>query len=107
MTDEQAKQLAELRAKHGEDLAAFPTSLGFLVFKSPDRDIYEDFLEAVASDKGKKSVAMRSIALRCAVHPTKDIVDEIFKKKPGLPATIAARLVEMSTEDVEDVAKKG
>jgi hypothetical protein len=105
--EKQAAELAAFSAKYGDEIAAFASSFGWLVFKRPDQEAYEDFVELAASDKGKKTVATRSLALRCVLEPSRESLIEIFKKRPGLPLRISARLAEMCSEDLEDAAKKG
>ena len=109
MTDEEReKKIAELKSAHGEDVAIFHVLGQWLVFRSPEQEAFEDFMEAQISDKERKTTAARSLCLRSVVHPADpDAVRDVFKRRPGLPIVIAARLNDMATGDAEDLAKKG
>lgn len=110
MTDERQEAndaIGAFKAKYGEEIAIFKTSFGYLIFQKPEQDVFEEFLDITLQDKSKKSVAMRSMVQQCALEPDLDVLVQIFKKRAGLPSVIAARLVEMCQEDVEDLAKKG
>lgn len=109
MTDEEKTKtkIAELKSKHGQDVAIYHVLGQWLVFRTPEQEAFEDFMEAQVSDKERKTTAARSLCLRSILEPDVDALRDIFKKRPGLPVSIAARLNEMATGDAEDLAKKG
>jgi hypothetical protein len=109
MTEEEkrAQELAAIQQRHGEEIAAFPSSFGWLVFRRPEQEVYEDFIEVATSDKGRKTAAMRSLCLRSALQPSREELAQIFSKQPALPTKICARLIELAGEDIQDAAKKG
>jgi hypothetical protein len=111
MTDEEKKaqeekELAELKAKYGDEIVAHKSSFGWLVFGPPDPDAYDDFLDEASRDKGKKSAMLRSLCLRSVLHPSRDELREIFKKRAGLPTVIGGKLVELACDSAQELSKK-
>lgn len=109
MTDEEKTQqkIAELKSKHGQDVAIYHVLGQWLVFRTPEQEAFEDFIEASLDEKQRKTTAARSLCLRSLLEPEQDALRDVFKKRPGLPTVIAGRLSEMATGEQEDLAKKG
>ena len=114
MTDEEtkakkaleAKEREALKAEFGDDIVAHKSaSFGWLVFKAPTLEAYEEFIDECAKDKGRKATAMRSLCQQCGLKPGYEELRVIFAKKPGLATVIAPQLVALASDDAEALGK--
>lgn len=81
----------KLKQNHGDELIALDKPMD-MVFKKPSREIWADFQDAVAKDKGSREGAYRRLSIACCVHPSQDDAVTVFDKYPGLPTKIGDAL---------------
>jgi len=78
-----------------------------LYFRAATQAEYERFLSVAAGREHRDApVAMRELALSCAVHPSRDAVAAVFREWPGWAAEIAGMLAEMTARRIESELKK-
>ncbi len=94
--------LADFQAKHPDaevDQLNYPG--GKMIVRTPDDASYAKFI-ADASDAGKRHAANVTLCKRSILWPETATLELLFKRKPGLAASIAGKLVEKAglSEDV-------
>ncbi len=89
-----AKSLADFQAAHPDaEVEQLNYPGGRMIVRTPDEGTYAQFITD-SSDPGKRSAAIKSFIRRCVLSPTLDVVDDLFRRKPGLPFRIADKLSE-------------
>lgn len=106
---EQNRELLDgLRAKYDE-IAVWPAPPrfgGIIVAAVPDNPrVTEKFINDANDPKIDRAVSMKSYAMQSVVHPDREITQQIFNRKPFLPARIAGRVSEMAGADVKELGK--
>lgn len=86
-----AEKIHEFKRDHGDRLMAIEHPAE-MVFKSPEREVWADFQDAVSKDKGTRELAYRRLCLACCVHPAIDQAVQVFDAYPALPTRIGDKL---------------
>lgn len=100
----------KFRAKFDGDIAIWPAPKGFegvIVAAAPENSkIYENLVNKLNNPKGSDtSFELIQFATACVVHPDRETVKAIFKKKPGLALKIANRCQELAGVEIEELGK--
>jgi hypothetical protein len=106
---EQHKELLDgLRAKYDEIAVwAAPARFGGIIIAAVPENprVTEKFINDANDPKIDRAVSMKSYALSSVVHPDREITQQIFNRKPFLPARIAGRVSEMAGADAKELGK--
>ncbi len=106
---EQNRELIEgLRAKYDE-LAIWPAPPrfgGIIIAAVPENPrVTEKFINDANDSRIDKAVSMKSYALASVVHPDRETTQQIFNRKPFLPAKIAQRVSELAGAEANELGK--
>jgi len=106
---EQHKELLDrLRVKYDE-IAIWPAPPrfgGIIVAAVPESPrVTEKFINEANDPKIDKAISMRNYALASVVHPDRETIQQIFTRKPFLPAKIAARVSELAGAETNELGK--
>jgi hypothetical protein len=104
MLDKEA--VDKIKAEHGKELVSVEVNGQDYVFKKPSRTVWTDFIDSVTKDRSSKEIAIRRLALACAVYPKTEDVIQVFEAYPALPAKVTAELSDLAGQaDSFDVKK--
>ncbi len=89
--------IAELKAKHGEELVLLKSTKGPLVFRKPTRVEWEHYKDQLMSDKRGKSQSTteRAFVTGCFVWPDGGTLSAAFEEKPGIISVVNEKLCEL------------
>lgn len=74
------KTVEELKAKHGNELV----EVAGLVFKRPDRSVFDRWFDQMQVDKSKSTMHARELATACLVYPDQQAFRAVIDARPGL-----------------------
>lgn len=87
--------VADLKAKHGDDLRTLTAGGVTVIVKSPTRAVWTQFRAATA-DATKRVVALEQLCRSCIINPSPEDLGALFERKPGLAESFGSRLVELA-----------
>ena len=95
-----SKIVAELKAKHGDELGYVDAKACTLIFRKPTEPEHSRMLDKIAASSGAQArVAMRELAMCCVVFPGADALREAIDAEPAiLMSDVAPLLNELSGE---------
>jgi hypothetical protein len=86
MKDTTEDLVAELKAKHGDNLAGVEIDGQLCIFKAPGRAVYDRWFDGYSgTDKSKRSF---ELALSCLVHPDKQTFIACLDRAPAALTTV-------------------
>ena len=105
MLDE--KTVTELKAKHGDALAAVEAASGTMVFKKPSRLVFDKWRDAHHAEPKSQSANARELAQACLVVPTWGEFTAALEAEPALlmNEVLEAILLLSGTKNEYDVKK--
>lgn len=101
-TDE---QIAQLKATHGE-VWTLEAGEDVLVFRAPTVPEFDAATDKIASDKGSKTLALRTLARQVVVFPSKEEYDAMAAKRAGLGIKLAGEAFNAASDAQGEFAKK-
>lgn len=103
-----AELIAQLRDKYDEIAVwAAPVRFGGIIVAAVPENpkATEKFINEANDPKIDKAVSMKNYALQSVVHPDRETTQQIFSRKPFLPARVASRVSEMAGADAKELGK--
>jgi hypothetical protein len=99
--------LQELRAKHDSLSWYVVPDFGLVVLGTPKAAAYRQFFSATADDLDdeKPEEVFPVFALDCVVHPARERVEDLFRRKPGHAVRFANRGQGLAGGDIEELGK--
>ena len=99
------EQIAEFKAKHGEDLALVTFNKKkeiFFVVRAPKPAEYDRFMDRVSDDPKKRPDALDELGRTCAIFPEEKERLGYYLLKPGASTALAAKVLELAGLTEED-----
>lgn len=96
---------AELEAKHGE-IIAVQTKAGAAAFIGPTRTQYRSHLTKMANDDKNRPQNIEAFILALCVHPSKEELNDMIERKPGIAPTCYNAILEFAGIEEEKHTKK-
>lgn len=85
------EDIEQLKRDHGDRLMAVSNPID-MVFKAPPREVWADFQDGIAKDKGTRESVYRRLAVACCVYPAQDDALRIFDVYPALATKVGDAL---------------
>jgi len=101
-------QLAELKAKHGNDMRVVEVEDMTFVLALPDDDkkVATEFKRFVdLYDSGKKKEAFGSLFPAYCVYPEKEVVERVLRRRPGFQLVLGQCAAELLGVQATSVKK--
>jgi hypothetical protein len=99
-----APDIGKLKAEH-DDIYRINVGDDSFIVRPPTRTEYRRFITAASNDK-KRAIALEDLCADCVLHPEPEQFRQLTDRKPGIPATIGNKLLEIAGVVEEAEAKK-
>lgn len=98
--------IADLKAKHGNDLELFETELGDLVIKPATQPEWDRFTSRIGADDSDLNAALADLANACVVYPAPEKLREMRKQKPAILQGLGIKVQRLSGSKLLGEGKK-
>jgi len=105
LTTEEQQTIDELSKEYDGEIATYKVPrFGLVVIAAPTNPAeYSRLVDSLKSDKSSAGSALQTFALACVVHPEREKVKQLLKRKPAFGMTLAARGQELAGGDIEEL----